>query len=106
MEETLWDKVKETLERGLSKASDATMKILETAKEQAEVARLKLRISGIKSKITKEFAELGGRIYQLYLKEGKEDALKDKEVAKIIDRIRSLEEELKETQAELDKVSK
>ncbi len=106
MNEDLWDKVKDTLEKGLQKATETTVKAIEVAKEQAEVARLKLHISGLKSKISKEFAELGGVVYELAVKEEKDDIVSDERVQKIFERIRALELELVETQKNLEEISR
>lgn len=102
MRDTLWEKVKDTVEKGLTKASETTIKAIEAAKEQAEIARLKLHISGLKSKISREFAELGGIVYELSVKEEKKDILADKRVLEILEKLEKLEAELKETQAALE----
>lgn len=106
MNETLWDKVKETMERGLQKASETTLKAIEAAKERAEIARLKLHISGIKSKISKEFAELGGIVYELHMKQGREDVLEEERIKEIMERVKELEAELAEAQSKLEEASR
>jgi len=105
MNEILWEKVKDTVEKGLQKATEATVKAIEVAKEQAEVARLKLHISGLKSKISREFAELGGIVYELIVKEEKEDVVSDERIQRILENIKKLEAELKETQKTLEETT-
>ncbi|MSS72014.1 MAG: hypothetical protein EXS64_11055 [Candidatus Latescibacteria bacterium] len=91
--ETFWERIKNSLFEG-------AVIVAERAEHLSYVGRLKLDIANDKRLLQAAFAELGRRVYPL-LSEGGEEVSKDGAAQDLIQRIRRLEEILREREAAL-----
>ncbi|RMD95279.1 MAG: hypothetical protein D6814_13455 [Calditrichaeota bacterium] len=97
--ENFFDDVVNTVKDGLNKLAEKTDQL-------TQMGRLKLDIISIKREIDKSFSELGGRVYQLAVKENASDVLEDSEVQAAFEKIKKLEERLAAKKEEMEQVSK
>jgi len=95
---SLWEKVKQDLQKGIEEGMAALKEgaavVKEKAEELTEEGKRRYRIFELKKEVHKELAELGGKVYDLNSKT--ENPLFDNEVGAIIERIKALEAEMAE----------
>lgn len=88
-----WEKVRADLEKGFREGlhvmREGAAYVREKAEELTEEGKKRYRIFELKTKVQKEIAELGGKVYDLHNK-GKEP-MKDRGVKTTITRIKKLE---------------
>jgi hypothetical protein len=85
---------------------EKTQTIAKKAKEGTEITKYKMEVKKLELKIAREFAELGNKVYELYIKKGEENPLTQQEVKQILEEITNLDRELAQTQAILEKQTK
>jgi gas vesicle protein len=96
--DTLWDKVKKNLVDWYGTAYEKT-------DELARVGKKKIEITGVNRAIERHLSELGGRIYDLIVEQGKSGVIaKDKQVQELIEEVKRLEQELEEKEAEIEAI--
>ena len=96
--ETLWDKVKKNLVDWYGTAYEKT-------DELARVGKKKIEITGVNRAIERHLSELGGRVYDMIVEQGKSGVIaKDARVKELIDQVRGLEDELKEKESEIEAI--
>ena len=94
--ESLWDRVKQSLREGLLTAAEKT-------EELAKLGKGKIDLMAIRHRIGNTFAELGGKIYHLVTVDKATAIIKNKEVMALIERVKTLEKQLKEKEAEIQR---
>lgn len=66
---SFWEKVKKDLQKGLKEGvtfvKEGTIVVKERAEELTEEAKRQYKIFDLKTKVQKEIAELGGKVYEL-----------------------------------------
>lgn len=102
---TLWDSIKKGLSDGAKIAEEGVYIAAEKAKELGKKSKVHIEIGNIKRKIEKQFSELGGKAYHLIQEEKVKDITKKDDIKELLDAITSLENELKEKQEELEKIT-
>jgi len=95
---TLWDDIAKTIREGVDTVVGKT-------EELTKIGKTKVEIINIKRNIEKNFAELGGKVYQLIVEEKQTKIASNVDVKNLIDLVKSLEKELKAKQEELDNTS-
>jgi hypothetical protein len=85
--ETLWDKVKKSVMDGVNAAAEKT-------EELTKLGKMKLDILNIKHKISKQFTELGGIVFDAVKNEKTKDVMKSDEFQAIIKSLNELETDL------------
>lgn len=96
--DTLWDKVKKNLIDWYGTAYEKT-------DELARVGKKKIEITGVNRAIERHLSELGGRVYDLIVEQGKSGVIaKDARVKELIEQVQGLEEELKDKEAEIEAI--
>lgn len=93
----LWERVKKTVTEIYTTAS-------ERAVDGVHLGVKKLDEAGIRREISREFAALGGRAYQILLKEEGETVASDPVIQRHMDRLRELEVRLEEKEQEIDEI--
>ena len=97
--EKLWEKIKKSVVEGVTFAAEKTEEI-------TKLGKAKLDILGVKRKISKNFTELGGLMYDA-IKDGKaEDVLKSSELEVLVSSVKDLEKELREKEEEFENLKK
>lgn len=96
--ETLWDKVKKNLVDWYGTAYEKT-------DELARVGKKKIEITGVNRAIERHLSELGGRVYDMVVEQGKSGVIaKDARVKELIEQVQGLEEELKGKEEEIEAI--
>ena len=95
---SLWQTIKKELDGPV----DAVRKGLSEALDMAEDLTRKGRI---KLEIRNQMVELGGRVHQLLAEEGVTDVAGDVEVKDILDRIKELDQKIKDKEEDLRRES-
>jgi hypothetical protein len=103
MKTKLFDQVKDKLYKSLEPVVEKTQRVAEKARESAEVAKAKLEVKKLEGKIAIKFGELGGKIYEVYFRKGIENPISDMEVKQLLEELISLDRDLTQTQANLEK---
>ena len=99
----LWSRIKETFYKATEAIVEKTQKVAEKAKESTEKTKYKVEVKKLELNIAKKFAELGNKVYELHLKKGQENPLNQEEIKQILEEITTLDRELAQTQAVLEK---
>jgi len=103
-----WEKVKRDIQKGIQEGIDfvkegATV-VKEKAEELTEEGKKQYKIFEIKTKVQKEMAELGGRVYDLSSQV--KNPFLDSKVKAIINRIKKFEAQITKLKGALKVVSK
>jgi hypothetical protein len=97
---TLYDRVAKGMEVALDKASKSVEALMGKAEDTAEVIKFRLEKTRLEREISKKFAELGSKLYEKAVREGKEAGiLQDPEVQVIIEDLKRMDRELAHTHA-------
>jgi hypothetical protein len=100
---TLYDRVVKGMEVALETAQKSVEMLMGKAEDTAEVIKFRLEKTRLEREISKKFAELGSKLYEKAVREGKEEGiLRDSEVQKLIDDLKRMDQELAHTQARMD----
>ena len=85
-------------EKALNQALEATKKsvklVAEKAGEAAHVSKLLVEKLNVEHRVTKQFARLGGCVYEKAAREGKDPLTQDPEIRSLIEEAKKLESEL------------
>jgi len=97
--EKLWEKIKKSVMDGVQTAAEKT-------EEYTKLGKAKLDILAVKRKISKNFTELGGLVYDGVKEKKGADALKSDDVTALIDSLKGLEEDLRKKESALEEMTK
>jgi predicted subunit of tRNA(5-methylaminomethyl-2-thiouridylate) methyltransferase len=96
----LYDRVVKGMEVALETAQKSVEALMGKAEDTAEVIKFRLEKTRLEREIAKKFAELGSKLYEKAVREGKEAGiLQDAEVQKLIESLKHLDQELAHIQA-------
>ncbi len=96
----LYDRVVKGMEVALETAQKSVEVIMGKAEDTAEVIKFRLEKTRLEREISKKFAELGSKLYEKAVREGKEAGiLQDAEVQDLIDNLKRMDRELAHIQA-------
>jgi hypothetical protein len=97
---TLYDRVMKGMEVARETAQKSVEVLMEKAEDTAEVIKFRLEKARLERDIHKGFAELGSKLYEKAVREGKEvGLLQDAEVQSLIDSLKRMDRELAHIQA-------
>jgi len=97
---TLYDRVVKGMEVALETAQKSVEVLMGKAEDTAEVIKFRLEKTRLEREISKKFAELGSKLYEKAVREGKEAGiLQDAEVQNLIESLKRLDRELAHIQA-------
>jgi hypothetical protein len=97
---TLYDRVVKGMEVALGTAQKSVEVLMEKAEDTAEVIKFRLEKTRLEREISKKFVELGSKLYEKAVREGKEAGiLQDAEVQTLIESLKRLDQELAHIQA-------
>jgi hypothetical protein len=100
---TLYDRVVKGMETALGTAQKSVEMLMGKAEDTAEVIRFRLEKARLEREISKKFAELGSKLYEKAVREGKEQGiLQDSEVQGLIEDLKRMDRELAHTQARME----
>ena len=96
----LYERVVKGLELALGTAQKSFEVVMVKAEDTAEVIKFRLEKTRLEREISKKFAELGSKLYEKAVREGKEAGiLQDPEVQNLIESLKRLDQELAHIQA-------
>ena len=97
---TLYDRVVKGMEVALETAQKSVEVLMGKAEDTAEVIKFRLEKTRLERDIAKKFAELGSKLYEKAVREGKEAGiLQDTEVQNLIDALKRMDRDLAHIQA-------
>ena len=97
--ENLWGKIRKSVLDGVTVAAEKT-------EEYTKLGKAKFNILAVKRKISKQFAELGGIMYDAIKEKKAEEALKSSEVVNLIKSLQELEKDITEKEEALEEQKK
>lgn len=96
----------ERAEKALNRAFEGTKKsvraVARKAGEAAQVTKLLVEKVGLEHRVTKQFARIGGRLYEKVAREGRENFAPDPEIKNLVEETKELEAELAQIEASLE----
>lgn len=103
-----WEKVKKDIQRGVREGigvvREGAIAVKEKAEELTEEGKRQYKIYALKTKVQKEIAELGGRVYDLSSKV--KNPMLDRKVEAILSRVKKLEAQITKLEEKPKTVSK
>ena len=100
-----WKRVKKALQESAEVIKETAISVAEKTQEATEIGRLRIQIMGLNRDAEKNFAEIGGRVYEL-IEKGTKDVLSDEELRKLIDKAKQYEEKIAKAEEKLKSLSK
>jgi urease accessory protein UreE len=92
---TLYDRVVKGMEVALDTAQKSVEALMGKAEDTAEVIKVRLEKTRLEREISKKFAELGSKLYEKAVREGREQGiLQDSEVQRLIETLKQMDREL------------
>jgi hypothetical protein len=96
----LYERVVKGLELALGTAQKSFEVVMVKAEDTAEVIKFRLEKTRLEREISRKFAELGSKLYEKAVREGKEvGILQDPEVQNLIESLKRLDQDLAHIQA-------
>jgi hypothetical protein len=97
---TLYDRVVKGMEVALGTAQKSVEVLMGKAEDTAEVIKVRMEKARLEREISKKFAELGSKLYEKAVREGKEEGiLRESEVQDLIESLKRMDQELAHIQA-------
>ena len=103
---TLYEKAEKAINQAFETAKQSVKTVSEKAGEAAHVTKLLIEKAGLEHRVSRKFAELGSRIYEKALREGKGVSLGDQDVKNLIEQTKKLDMELAQVEATLEQEQK
>jgi len=104
----IWDDIKKSVggfaSKAAEKAGELTREAAEKAEEMTQLGKIKLDLFQIKRDIDKKYTELGSLVYGLIKKTKKTNISGDENVSKLVEGLKTLEKQLKEKEAQYQKI--
>ena len=97
----LYQRAEKVLNQTLEAAKKSVKLVAEKAGEAAHVSKLLVEKLNLEHRVTKQFARLGGCVYEKAARGGKESFLQDPEVRGLVEEAEQLESELARIEATL-----
>lgn len=105
---TFWEKIRRDLKKGFKEGLEAVKEgaavVKGKAEDIAEEGKRRYRIFELKTKVQKEIADLGGRIYDLSPKV--KNPMLDNKVKAIMNRIKKVEAQITKLEGKSEKITK
>jgi len=90
------------LNQAFEAAKNSAKVVAEKAGEAAHVTKLLVDKVKLEHQVTKQFARLGGRVYEKAAREGEKELLQDTEIRDLVEETKKLEKELSQVEANLE----
>lgn len=100
------DRAEKALNQAFEAAKKSAKVVAEKAGEAANVTKLLVEKVSLEHRVTKQFARLGGCVYEKTSRQGRETLLKDPEIQNLVDEVKKLETELAQVEASLESQKK
>ncbi len=101
-----YEKAEKALNTAFETAKKSAKIVAEKAGEAAHVTKLLVEKATLEHKVTKQFARIGGRVYEKAAHEGQVSTAQDSEIKNLIEETKKLETELAQVEAALGQEKK
>lgn len=102
----LWEEIKKGAAEGFEVLKEEVGKLTKEVEKHGKIVKKKMDLSSIQRKVHQSFTQLGSRAYEL-VEEGNQGKIPDDvEFADIIARVKQYKKEVKEIEAEIEKIKK
>lgn len=102
--EELYQKAEKVINQAFEVAKSSVRTVSEKAGEAAHVTKLLIEKASLEHRVSKKFAELGHKVYDIALRsEGKKFTWDDKDIQRIIEETHKLDGELAKVESTLTK---
>src|SRR5947207_1176072 len=98
---TLYEKAEKAINQAFETAKVSVKAMSEKAGEAANITKLLIEKAALEHKISRKFAELGSKVYEKVLRQGKPVSLSDYDMEILIEETRQLDVELAQVEAAL-----
>lgn len=98
----LYDKAERALNQAFETAKRSVKVVAEKAGEAAHITKLLVEKVSLEHRVSRQFARLGGTIYQKVAREGRETLGGDPEIRNLVEETKKLEAELAQVEATLE----
>ena len=102
----LFDKAEKALNQAFEAAKKSAKVVAEKAGEAAHVTKLMVEKASLEHQTTKQFARLGGCVYEKLTRDGKKLFSDDLDIQNLIEEAKRLEERLGQVEATLEQETK
>ena len=99
---TLYEKAEKAINQAFDATKQSVKVVSEKAGEAAHITRLLIEKATLEHRVTRQFAQLGNRIYERSQREGKSVSPQDPEIRDIIEETKKLDVELSQVEAALE----
>ena len=96
-----FEKAEQALNQAFEAAKRSVKVVAEKAGEAAHVTKLLVEKVSLEHRVSKQFARLGGCVYEKAARQGRETFLKDPEIQSLVEEVKRLEEELAHVESSL-----
>ena len=104
---TLYEKAEKAINHAFDTAKVSVKTVSEKAGEAAQITKLLIEKATLEHKVSKKFAELGSRIYEKAVREGKKaPGIFDEDFKKLIEETKKLDGDLAQVEAALEEERK
>src|SRR3989344_1742534 len=100
---TLYEKTEKALNKAFDAAKQSAKVFSEKAGEAAHITKLLIEKVTLEHRVSKKFADIGNRVCERVLREGKNIFPDDKDLNRLIDETKQLEAELAQVEALLER---
>ena len=101
-----YQKAEQALNKAFEAAKQSAKVVAEKAGKAAHVTKLLLEKVALEHRVSKQFAQIGGRVYEKVAREGQTSFTQDPEIKKLIEEASKLETELSRVEAAFDQEKK
>lgn len=99
----LYSKAEKAINQALEATKSSVKMLSEKAGEAAHVTKLLIDKATLEHRVSKKFAQLGSRVYEQSVKQGKTVTLEDAEIKEIVEQTKKLDAELSKVEATIAK---
>ena len=103
---TIYEKAEKAFNQAFEATKQSAKVVSEKAGEAAHVTKLLINKATLEHRVTKQFAQLGNRVYEKTIRAGQGITVDDAEIKSLIDGIKSLDSDLGQVEATLEKERK
>lgn len=105
-QKTLYEKAEKAINQAFETAKKSVKTVSEKAGEAAHITKLLIQKATLEHRVAKQFTQLGNRVYEKSLREGKGVSAADPEIRDLIEETRKLDLELSQVEASLEQERK
>jgi len=99
---TIYEKAEKAINQAFDAAKKSVKAVSEKAGEAAHITKLLIEKTTLEHRVSRQFAQLGNRVYEKAAREGKGISLGDAEIKTLIEETKKLDLELAQVEASIE----